>query len=100
MFRLAHYVFWGAAAGLVGGLGTAFVLGVCEGYSRGLSLGGCVVNGAAITLLFSHPIGYAGIAAGATAGGITAGAVYAVRFVANHLHKQKRSSGSALGNKR
>jgi hypothetical protein len=87
VFRLAQYAFWGGATGLVGSLGTAFVLGVCEGYNRGLSLGGCVVNGAAVTLLFSHPIGFAGIAAGATAGAITGGAVYTVRSVARHLHR-------------
>jgi hypothetical protein len=38
------------------------------------------------------------MAAGATAGGITGGAVYTVRSVASHLHRQKRSAGSALGN--
>jgi hypothetical protein len=79
VLRWLRYVFWGGAAGLVAGLGAAFVLAVLDGHARGFSPGGCLAYGSALTLLLSHPAGLGGIVVGSTLGAAVGGIAFLVR---------------------
>jgi hypothetical protein len=70
------HIFWGGIAGLVVGLGAAFVLAVLDGQASGMSPASCLAYGCALTVLFSHPAGLGGMVIGALLGALTGGGVY------------------------
>lgn len=77
--RLGPYVLWGAVVGLMGGLGTLFVVSVYYGAAMGLAPAACVALGCAMTVLLSQPAGLLGLAAGAACGAVCGFVAHYVR---------------------
>lgn len=82
---LGHYVFWGAVVGLIGGLGTLFVVSVYYGATLGLAPASCVLLGCAMTVLLVQPAGLIGVLAGAACGAVFG-------FAAHYVHRALRAS--------
>ena len=77
--RMSRYVLWGAVIGVIGGLGTLFVVTAYYGHACGLTTGACVALGCAMTVLLAQPAGLLGLLAGAACGAVCG-------FVAHYVH--------------
>lgn len=77
--RVAKYILAGAAAGLVIGVATLFVVALLQGGILGLPTAARLSVAGVLTLLLSQPAGAAGMIAGATVGGIAGAVVSFVR---------------------
>lgn len=68
--RQAHYIYLGAAIGILASLATLFVIVYFYGQSIGLGAAGCALLSCTMTLLLSQPAGIVGIIVGALIGAL------------------------------
>lgn len=83
--KSVHYVFWGAAIGVIGGLVTLLTTATYFGAMSGLSATECAAFGSLMTVMLSQPAGLAGLLVGAACGGTCA-------IFARHLHRSRSES--------
>ena len=70
--KSVHYVFWGAAIGVIGGLVTLLTIATSYGAISGLSAAECAAFGCLMTVMLSQPAGLAGLSLGAVCRGTRA----------------------------
>ena len=80
-----HYVFWGAAIGVIGGLVTLLTIATSYGAISGLTAAECAAFGSLMTVMLSQPAGLAGLLIGAVCGGTCA-------IFARYLHRSRSDS--------